>query len=104
MTTLFPYIKQELSTANSFLLQKYGLCLFTLEGHPHKTKSKAFEIIGSLFETSPISLDVTAWMSSVINTLLFTEEEPSFSFEGKRLKNFWNRCSISDYNYMQIIK
>ena len=104
MTTLFPYIKQELSTANSFLLQKYGLCLFTLEGHPHKTKSKAFEIIGSLFETSPISLDVTAWMSSVINTLLFTEEESSFSFEGKRLKNFWNRCSISHYNYMQIIK
>ena len=95
MTTLFPHIKQELSTANSFLLQKYGLCcLFTLEGHPHKTKPKTFEIIGSLFKTSPISLDVTAWMSSVINTLLLTEEEPSFSFEGKRLKIFWNRCSI----------
>ena len=70
VTTLFPHIKQKLSTANSFLQKKYGFsCLFTLEGHPHKTKSITFEIIGSLFEISPISLDVTgAWISFVINT------------------------------------
>ena len=65
MTTLFPHIEQELSTANPFLWQKYGFsCLFTLEDHPNKTKSITFEITGSFFETSPISLDVTgAWMS-----------------------------------------
>ena len=79
MNTLIPHIKQELSTVHSFLWQKYGCsCSFTLEGHPHKTKSIAFEIIGSFFETSPISLDVTGtWMSSVINTSFFTEEELS---------------------------
>ena len=88
MTTLFPHIKQELSTANSFQRQKYGRsCSFTLESHPNKTKSVTFEIIGPLFETSPISLDITGpWMSSVINTSFFTVEELSFSFEGKRLK------------------
>ena len=81
MTTLFPHTKQELSTANSFLWQKYGLsCLFTLGAHPHKTKSITFE-------TSPISLDVTgAWMSYVMNTSFFTEEKLSFSFKGKQLK------------------
>ena len=85
MTTFFPHIKQELSTANSFLQQKYGWsCLFALEGHPHKTKSITFEIVGSFFENSTISLDVIgAWMSSVINISFFTKEELSFSFEGK---------------------
>ena len=84
MTTLFPRIKQEPSTANSFLRQKYGLsCSFTLEGHPHKIKSITYEIIGSLFETSPISVDVTGtWMSSVVSTSFFTEEKLSISFEG----------------------
>ena len=70
VTTLFPHIKQKLSTANSFLQKKYGFsCLISLEGHPRKTKSITFEIIGSLFEISPISLDVTgAWISFVTNT------------------------------------
>ena len=70
MTTLFPHIKQKLPTANSFLQKKYGFsCLISLEGHPRKTKSITFEIIGSLFEISPISLDVTgAWISFVTNT------------------------------------
>ena len=90
MTTLFPYIRQEPPTTNSLVRQKYGLsCLFTLEGHPHKTKSITFEMIGSLFKTFPIFLDVTwAWMSSVMNmnTSFFTEEKLSFSFEGKQLK------------------
>ena len=58
-----------------------------MEGHPHKRKSITFEMTGSLFETSPISLDEAgAWMSSVMNTSFFTQEEMSFSFEGKRLK------------------
>ena len=92
MTTLFPYIKQELSTADSFLRTKYGLsCFFTFDGHPHKTKSITFKIIRSLFEISPISLDVTGtWINacSVMDASLFTEKKLAFSFEGKRLKSW----------------
>ena len=45
---------------SSFLQQKYGLsCSLTLEDHPDKTKSITSELTGSLFENSPICLDVT---------------------------------------------
>ena len=91
MTPLFSHIKQN-SHANSFVRQKYGLnCSFPLEDHQDKTKSIAPEIIGSLVENSPISLDVNgAWMSSVMNASIFTEAKLSFSFEGRRL----NHCGI----------
>lgn len=92
--TTSPYQKQEFSTANLFLQQKYCLnCLFTLEGHLDKKK------IESLFENSPISLDVTgAWISSVMNTTFFTEGKLSFSFEGKQLKKLAFEFSTPQQN------
>ena len=84
-------------------------CSFTLEGLPDKTKSITFEIIVSIFENYPFSLDVTgSWISYLMNTLFLLKSKCPFHSKENDWKswhlNFRKPFGIWDCNYMQTIK